>query len=132
MAEPNRLQLPQGIDSWSLTSLQQRLVKTGGRLIKHARYSWLLLAESHLTRRLFASMLRGSRCWRYRQDSRPRWWLRNWLRGDGGMEGGRWEWAANRPEQASRADEAMELAAFVDQLQPRPRKRPDCLCYGRR
>jgi DDE family transposase len=25
----------------SLTSLQQRLVKTGGRLIKHARYYWL-------------------------------------------------------------------------------------------
>ena len=28
------------------------------RLIKHARYYWLLLAESHLTRRLFAGMLR--------------------------------------------------------------------------
>ena len=53
-----RLALPMRIDSWSLTSLQQRLVKTGGRLIKHARYYWLLLAESHLTRRLFASMLR--------------------------------------------------------------------------
>jgi hypothetical protein len=38
--------------------LQQRLVKTGGRLIKHARYYWLLLAESHLTRQLFARMLR--------------------------------------------------------------------------
>ena len=35
-----------------MTSLQQRLVKTGGRLIKHARYYWQLLAESHLTRRL--------------------------------------------------------------------------------
>ncbi len=34
-----------------------RLVKTGGRLIKHARYYWLLLAESHLTRRLSAGML---------------------------------------------------------------------------
>jgi hypothetical protein len=43
---------------WSLTSLQQRLMKTGGRLVKHARYYWLLVAESHLTRRLFASMLR--------------------------------------------------------------------------
>ena len=41
-----------------LTSLQQRLVKTGGRLAKHARYYWLLLAESNLTRRLFGSMLR--------------------------------------------------------------------------
>ena len=50
--------LPKKIEKWSLTSLQQRLVKTGGRLIKHARYYWLLLAESHLTRRLFASMVR--------------------------------------------------------------------------
>jgi hypothetical protein len=38
--------------------LQQRVVKTGGRLIKHSRYYWLLLAEGHLTRRLFAGMLR--------------------------------------------------------------------------
>ena len=52
-----RLVLPTRIDTWSLTSLQQRLVKTGGRLVKHARYYWLLLAESHLTRRLFGSML---------------------------------------------------------------------------
>jgi len=52
-----RLALPKAIGNWSLTSLQQRLVKTGGRLIKHARYYWLLLAESHLTRRLFAGML---------------------------------------------------------------------------
>jgi len=49
--------LPARIGNWSLTSLQQRLVKTGGRLIRHARYYWLLLAESHLTRRLFAGML---------------------------------------------------------------------------
>jgi hypothetical protein len=46
------------VGKWSLTSLQQRLVKTGGRLIKHARYYWLLLAEGHLTRRLFGAMLR--------------------------------------------------------------------------
>ena len=53
-----RLALPKRIENWSLTSLQQRLVKTGGRLVKHARYYWLLLAESHLTRRLFGSMVR--------------------------------------------------------------------------
>ena len=52
-----RLALPREIGNWSLTSLQQRLVKTGGRLIKHARYYWLLLAESQLTRRLFGGML---------------------------------------------------------------------------
>ena len=52
-----RLVLPKRLDSWSLTTLQQRLVNTGGRLVTHARYFWLLLAESHLARRLFGSML---------------------------------------------------------------------------
>jgi hypothetical protein len=41
-----QLALPKRIENWSLTSLQQRLVKTGRRLVKHARYYWLLLAES--------------------------------------------------------------------------------------
>jgi hypothetical protein len=53
-----RLALPSPVANWSLTSLQQRLVKTGGRPIQHTRYYWLLLAGSHLTRRLFAGMLR--------------------------------------------------------------------------
>jgi hypothetical protein len=67
MVERDRVQLGESLatvsvaeEDWelSLTSLQQRLVKTGGRLVKHARYYWLLLAEGHLTRRLFGSMLR--------------------------------------------------------------------------
>ena len=52
-----RLGLPRRIKSWSLTSLQQRLMKTGGRLVKHARYYWLLLAEGHLNRKLFGQMM---------------------------------------------------------------------------
>jgi hypothetical protein len=52
-----RLGLPKGIENWSLTSLQHRLVKTGERLVKHARYYWLLLAEGHLNRRRFGAML---------------------------------------------------------------------------
>ena len=52
-----RLGLPNRIKSWSLTSLQHRLMKTGGRLVKHARYYWLLLAEGYLNRRLFGDML---------------------------------------------------------------------------
>jgi hypothetical protein len=51
------LALPRRIRGWTLTSLQQRPVKAGGRLVKHARYSWLLWAESHLTRRMFGAML---------------------------------------------------------------------------
>jgi hypothetical protein len=52
-----RLVLPVSIKDWSLTSLQQRLFKTGGRLIRHARYFTLQLAESHLTRTLFRQIL---------------------------------------------------------------------------
>jgi hypothetical protein len=52
-----RLALPRRIENWSLTSLQQRLVKTGGRLVEHARYYWLFLAEGHLNRRRFGAML---------------------------------------------------------------------------
>jgi hypothetical protein len=33
-------------------------VKTGGRLVRHGRYYGLTLTESHLTRRLFGSMVR--------------------------------------------------------------------------
>jgi uncharacterized membrane protein YidH (DUF202 family) len=43
-----------GLISLLLATIEQ----TGGRLIKYAGYYWLVLAESHLTRRLFAGMLR--------------------------------------------------------------------------
>jgi hypothetical protein len=51
------LVLPRRIGSWSQTRLPQRLVGTGGRLLEQARYSWLLLVECPLTRRLFGAML---------------------------------------------------------------------------
>jgi Transposase DDE domain group 1 len=53
-----RLALPNRIDHWSLTSVQQRLMKTGCRLVTHARYYWLWLAEGHLTRRVFGAIAR--------------------------------------------------------------------------
>jgi hypothetical protein len=52
-----RLVLPVTVQDWSLTSLQQRLFKTGGRLIRHARYFTLQLAESYLTGPLFRQIL---------------------------------------------------------------------------
>lgn len=52
-----RLGLSHRIKRWSLTSLQHRLMKTGGRLVTHARYYWLLLSEGDLNRKLFAQML---------------------------------------------------------------------------
>src|SRR5207245_8785201 len=50
-----RLVLPVAIQSWSLTSLQQRLFKTGAPLVRHARYLTLQLAESYLTVSLFSA-----------------------------------------------------------------------------
>src|SRR5271169_80426 len=62
-----------GVAQWNrelvATSLQQRLVKTGARLVKHARYYWLLLAESHLTKRLFGVCSGGSPGCRFQRDS---------------------------------------------------------------
>jgi hypothetical protein len=52
-----RLVLPAAIQDWSLTNLQQRRLKTGGRLIRHARYFTLQLAESYLTGPLFRQIL---------------------------------------------------------------------------
>jgi hypothetical protein len=51
------LQLSNQNLGWMTAQYALTVVKTGGRLIKHARYCWLLLAESHLTRRLFGGML---------------------------------------------------------------------------
>ena len=52
-----RLVLPVTIQAWSLTRRQQRLLKTGGRLIRHARYYTLQLAEGYLTGSLFHQIL---------------------------------------------------------------------------
>src|SRR5204862_7023466 len=52
-----RLVLPVSIQSWSLTSLQQRLFKTGAPLVRNARYLTLQLAESYLTGSLFRQIL---------------------------------------------------------------------------
>src|SRR5262245_41078186 len=44
-------------ESWSLTSSQQRLFKSGGRLTRHARYFILQMADSHLTPTLLRQIL---------------------------------------------------------------------------
>ena len=41
------------INRWSLASFQERLVKS---VVIQGRWYWLLLAERHLSRRLFGSM----------------------------------------------------------------------------
>jgi len=51
------LVLPDGIKHWSLRSIQLKLIKIGGRLIKHARYYCLLLAETVINAKVFSGLL---------------------------------------------------------------------------
>ncbi len=66
------LALPKSIESWSpVTSLGERLIKTGTRLVRHGRYALCLMAEAALPRSVFRASidrinaLRG-RLWRRR------------------------------------------------------------------
>ena len=52
-----RLALPEGIKHWSLTSIQTRLIKIGGRLVRHARRLVFQLAEVMVSRDMFDEML---------------------------------------------------------------------------
>ncbi len=52
-----RLALPEAIKRWSLTSVQTRLIKTGGRLVRHARRLVFQLAEVMVTRGMLTGIL---------------------------------------------------------------------------
>ena len=52
-----RLVLPEDMKHWTLTSLQTRLIKTGGRLVRHARRLVFQLAEVLATREMLTGML---------------------------------------------------------------------------
>ena len=52
-----RLAPPEAIKHWFLTSIQTRLIKTGGRLVRHARRLVFQLAEVMVTREMFGEMM---------------------------------------------------------------------------
>ena len=51
------LATPEAIERWSLTSLRERLIKTGTRLVRHGRYAIFQMAEAALPRAVFAGIL---------------------------------------------------------------------------
>ena len=51
------LATPEGIETWSLISLRERLIKTGARLVRHARYAVFQMAEAALSRSEFAGIV---------------------------------------------------------------------------
>ena len=52
------LALPSEVAHWSLTTLREKLVKIGARIVRHGRYVVFQLAEVAVPRMLFAEILR--------------------------------------------------------------------------
>jgi len=52
-----RLALPKSIRRWSLTTLREKLVKTGAKVTRHSKYVTFQLAEVAVPRHLFAAIL---------------------------------------------------------------------------
>ena len=52
------LALPEEVEHWSLTTLREKLVKIGARIVRHGRYIVFQLAEVAVSRPLFAEILR--------------------------------------------------------------------------
>ena len=55
---PAQLALPDEVAQWSLTTLREKLVKIGARIVRHGRYVVFQLAEVAVPRALFAAILR--------------------------------------------------------------------------
>ncbi len=50
--------LPKEVEHWSLTTLREKLIKIGAKVVRHGRYVTFQLAEVAIPRRLFAEILR--------------------------------------------------------------------------
>ncbi len=52
------LALPETVEHWSLTTLREKLIKIGAKIVRHGRYVTFQLAEVAIPRTLFADILR--------------------------------------------------------------------------
>ncbi len=52
-----RIALPASVKHWSLTTLRDKLIKIGGKMVRHARYVTFQLAEVAIPRRLYRAIL---------------------------------------------------------------------------
>ena len=50
--------LPKGISHWSLTTLKEKLIKIGAKVIRHAGYLTFQMAEVAVPRKVFRAILR--------------------------------------------------------------------------
>jgi hypothetical protein len=52
-----RLALPRGVKHWSLTTLREKLIKIGAKVVAHSRYVIFQMAEVAVPKRLFQAIL---------------------------------------------------------------------------
>jgi hypothetical protein len=52
-----RLALPRSVKHWSLTTLREKLIKIGAKVVAHSRYVFFQMAEVAVPRKLFAAIL---------------------------------------------------------------------------
>ena len=55
--DQSRSDEPEGVERWSLTTLREKLIKIGARVVSHGRYVTFQMAEVAVPRRLFAEVL---------------------------------------------------------------------------
>ena len=51
------LAMPKAAEPWSLTSLREKLIKIGAKVVSHGRYVIFQLAEVSVKRQMFAEIL---------------------------------------------------------------------------
>ncbi len=49
---------PDGVEHWSMTTLREKLIKIGAKIVRHGRYVTFQMAEVAIPRALFADILR--------------------------------------------------------------------------
>ena len=50
--------MPEAVAHWSLTTLREKLIKIGAKVVRHGRYITFQMAEVTISRPLFAEILR--------------------------------------------------------------------------
>ena len=59
-----RLVLPRPMKTWSMTTLREKLIKIGAKVVRHSKYVFFQMAEVAVSRKLFAAILDRIQCLR--------------------------------------------------------------------
>ena len=61
------VKLPRSVKHWSLTTLRERLIKIGAKVVAHSRYAFFQMAEVAVPKKLFRAILERIRRLRPRE-----------------------------------------------------------------